>query len=68
MSRRRFIAGAECPYCQQMDRMVVDVSADGLVTGRLCLACGKAEEMSAGDAPETNQQPVQAFPPVRLLD
>ena len=36
MKRRRFIAGAVCPKCGVMDRLVLDGS-DGR---RLCVACG----------------------------
>lgn len=35
-SRRRFIAGAVCPRCAQMDKLVVDMDTDQ----RECVACG----------------------------
>lgn len=38
--RRRFIAGAVCPRCGLMDKMVVDVDTDQ----RLCVSCGFCED------------------------
>ena len=37
--RPRFVAGAVCPSCQEMDRMVIDGSTDE----RRCIACGCVE-------------------------
>ena len=37
--RSRFVAGAVCPSCQEMDRMVIDGSTDE----RRCIACGFVE-------------------------
>jgi uncharacterized metal-binding protein (TIGR02443 family) len=37
--RPRFVAGAVCPSCQEMDRMVIDGAADE----RRCVACGFVE-------------------------
>ena len=37
--RPRFVAGAICPSCQEMDRMVIDGAADE----RRCVACGFGE-------------------------
>lgn len=45
MTRRHFIAGAECPYCQALDRMVVEYDLEGVARRRSCLACGRDEEM-----------------------
>ena len=44
--RRRFIAGAVCPRCALMDKIVVDLDTDQ----RECVACGFAEERSADKA------------------
>ena len=38
--RRRFIAGAVCPRCAQMDKMVIDMDTDQ----RVCIHCGFAED------------------------
>jgi len=38
--KRRFIAGAVCPRCAAMDRMVVDMETQR----RECVACGFSEE------------------------
>ena len=37
--RRRFIAGAVCPRCAKMDKIVVDLDTDQ----RECIACGFSE-------------------------
>ena len=37
--RPRFVAGAVCPSCQVMDRMVIDRTTDE----RRCIACGFVE-------------------------
>ncbi|MAB26120.1 MAG: hypothetical protein CL580_00420, partial [Alteromonadaceae bacterium] len=37
--RPRFVAGAVCPSCQEMDRMVIDGAADE----RRCVVCGFVE-------------------------
>jgi uncharacterized metal-binding protein (TIGR02443 family) len=37
--RRRFIAGAVCPRCAKMDKIVVDLDTDQ----RECVACGYSE-------------------------
>ena len=37
--RRRFIAGAVCPRCARMDKIVVDLDTDQ----RECVACGFRE-------------------------
>ena len=44
--RRRFIAGAVCPRCAQMDKIVVDLDSDQ----RECVACGFSEQRP-GDKP-----------------
>ncbi|MCB1699467.1 MAG: YheV family putative metal-binding protein [Pseudomonadales bacterium] len=45
-SNRRFIAGAVCPRCAQMDKIVVDLETDR----RECVACGFTEARP-GDTP-----------------
>jgi len=49
-SRRRFIAGAVCPRCAAMDKIVVNLDTDQ----RECVACGFSEERPA-DSPGTAQ-------------
>lgn len=39
-TRRRFIAGAVCPRCGEMDRIVVDMDSEQ----RECVACGFSED------------------------
>ena len=51
--RPRFVAGAVCPSCQEMDRMVIDVAADE----RRCVACGFVEARPDADA---------SMPPTRV--
>ena len=71
-TRRRFIAGAVCPKCAAMDKIVVDLDTDR----RECVACGFSDARPA--------DPVQDLPtrvsraaarrvetiaePVRLMD
>jgi uncharacterized metal-binding protein (TIGR02443 family) len=38
--RRRFIAGAVCPHCGQIDKIVVDLDTDQ----RQCVSCGFNED------------------------
>lgn len=45
--RRRFIAGAVCPRCGDMDKIVVDAETDR----RECIACGFSEERPGPVAP-----------------
>jgi len=47
-SRRRFIAGAVCPRCSEMDKIVVDLDSDE----RECVACGFSEGRPQAPAPE----------------
>jgi uncharacterized metal-binding protein (TIGR02443 family) len=47
-NRRRFIAGAVCPRCAQMDKIVVNLDTDQ----RECVACGFSESRP-GDRPDT---------------
>lgn len=42
-SNRRFIAGAVCPRCSQMDKIVVNLDTDQ----RECVACGFSEARPA---------------------
>jgi len=46
MSRRQFIAGAVCPECQQMDRIVIEDNAGS--TQRRCVACGYCDDTMPG--------------------
>ena len=72
-SRRRFIAGAVCPRCSQMDKIVVDLDTDM----RECVACGFSDERPAAPAVEEIRTRVSRASarrvetradPVRLLD
>ncbi len=54
MARRRFIAGAVCPRCGEMDRIVVNLDTDR----RECVACGFSEERPAAQRDVTVQEPV----------
>lgn len=40
---RRFIAGAVCPGCQALDRLVVQTAEDGLRI-RSCVTCGYEDQ------------------------
>jgi len=45
MSRKRFIAGAICPQCQSLDRLVIE-NVDGAARRR-CVSCGFEDERPA---------------------
>jgi len=45
--RRRFIAGAVCPRCSEMDKIVVNLDTDS----RECVACGFNELRPADNSP-----------------
>lgn len=51
-SRRRFIAGAVCPRCALMDKILVDLDTDQ----RRCVSCGFSEERPG--VPTTSPQMV----------
>jgi len=77
-TRRRFIAGAVCPSCSRVDRMVVDLDTDR----RECVACGFNEARPTAASPPgatTGELPTRVTraaarrvetpaEPVRLLD
>ena len=72
-SRRRFIAGAVCPRCSQMDKIVVDLDTDM----RECVACGFSDERPPAPPVEEIRTRVSRASarrveteaaPVRLLD
>ena len=74
MSRPRFIAGAICPSCAEMDRLQV-FEADG-EQRRRCVACGHEDDLSttASQAPTNRldgglkKADSDAASPVRILD
>lgn len=47
-SQRRFIAGAVCPRCAAMDKLVVDLETDR----RECVACGFSEARPPEPTPQ----------------
>jgi hypothetical protein len=69
---RRFIAGAICPECRALDRIVVEASDGG--RRRRCVECGHSEAMVDSATPEpATRLDTRASPPtpvqvVRLLD
>ena len=50
--RQRFIAGAKCPRCGLLDKIVIDTAADQ----RRCVSCGFSERR-AGDPSPTLEEP-----------
>jgi len=58
--RRRFIAGAVCPHCGQMDKIVVDRDTDQ----RLCVSCGFSEDRPG--LPASNPAVAPAYKPPEL--
>ena len=58
-NRRRFIAGAVCPRCARMDKIVVNLDTDQ----RECVACGFSEERpDSGPAAAGDTGPIQEMP------
>lgn len=53
MVKQRFIAGAVCPECGVMDRIVVVVEAQE--SSRRCVSCGFSDttKLAAGPVPKT---------------
>lgn len=74
MKRRRFIAGAVCPGCGEMDRLVLEAAGQR----RLCVSCGYTDSVEsaassepktrlAGGLEKTKDRPEDILP-VRILD
>ncbi len=65
--RKRFIAGAVCPQCDVVDRIVVEVVLEQVsaaeLSRRRCVACGFADEF--GQAPRTGTAGVPRGRPER---
>ncbi len=72
--RRRFIAGAVCPRCGEMDKIVVDMDSEQ----RECVACGFSEGRPS-DTASTTELPTRVSraaarrveteaEPVKLID
>lgn len=58
---RRFIAGAVCPRCALMDKIVVDMETDQ----RLCVSCGFSEDrpgLPASSPPNVTAHKPQELP------
>lgn len=55
---RRFIAGAVCPNCREMDRIIIEEAPSTGAEGesglrrRRCVSCGFSDTMTAGGAAE----------------
>lgn len=54
-SRRRFIAGAVCPRCAVMDKLLVDLDTDQ----RECVACGFRERRPRAPASAPAEVPTR---------
>ncbi len=57
--RRRFIAGAVCPHCGEMDRLVIDLDTDR----RECVACGFSEDRPRDDGKQPGEIPTRVSRP-----
>lgn len=72
MPTKRFIAGAVCPRCGEMDRLVVYEKDDG--TYKECVSCGFEEqqiaqvEMKELDTRVNSQEDiVQSVEPIKMM-
>ena len=61
--KRRFIAGAVCPECRALDRIVVETDAQE--SRRSCVECGFSEVLD--DSSDTGVGTSTNLPPSRLL-
>lgn len=55
LPRRRFIAGAVCPRCALMDKMVVDLDTDQ----RVCVSCGFSEARPGLPGADVAREPAE---------
>jgi uncharacterized metal-binding protein (TIGR02443 family) len=69
---RRFIAGAVCPECRALDRIVVEEIEGG--RRRRCVSCGHTDTLASGSALEPpgrfTRRPEREVPAtvVRIVD
>lgn len=61
-NRRRFIAGAVCPRCARMDKIVVDLDTDE----RECVACGFREGRPGQQGPGQKAPDLASELPTRV--
>lgn len=75
--RRRFIAGAVCPQCRALDRLVLEVDINDQTQRRRCVGCGFSETMQANNSSanavprarfERSKTPAVESQPVKILD
>ena len=63
MTRRKFIAGAVCPECGVMDRIVVE--AAGSDTIRRCVACGFSDSRNFAEGALPKSRLTRSSPATR---
>lgn len=75
MSMRRFIAGAVCPQCRAVDRIVVEAAErDEDPPRRRCVSCGFSDTLPLANPAEPvtrlsrRRSPAADAAPVRILD
>ena len=70
ITKKRFIAGAVCPECRELDRIVVEYALveldDNEMSRRRCVSCGFADEFGAEDL--TGTLPVPRGRPEKRRD
>lgn len=73
-AKKRFIAGAVCPRCSEVDKLMV--FSEGDKEFRECVSCGFKEQMYLQSAPKeldtrvnkTKEEKASEVQPVRLID
>ena len=69
---KRFIAGAVCPTCRAVDRIVLEVTDAG--STRRCVSCGHSDTLAESSTPEpatrftTRAHEPSTVQAVRLID
>jgi uncharacterized metal-binding protein (TIGR02443 family) len=66
MTYRRFIAGAECPYCREIDCVVVEFDEQHRIMTRQCLGCGRMDELPESTTLAESPDADEAVRPIRF--
>jgi len=65
-NKARFIAGATCPRCDLLDKLVL--KRDLAVNQRSCVSCGYVEELPREVEGRTGSLPGASVQPLKIID